>query len=105
MVLWFLSAGAKGSIVAGLKRAHGVTCPSCLDVQREPGPDCCRGLSSSCAGLMMASAWAEGFQPQPTSRRLITAPRGGGPADSPRISPGCVPPLQVPSSHVMFAAT
>lgn len=28
MVLWFLSARAKGSIVAWLKRARGVTCPS-----------------------------------------------------------------------------
>lgn len=28
MVLWFVSAGAKGGIAAQLKRARGVTCPS-----------------------------------------------------------------------------
>lgn len=43
--------------------------------------------------------WAEGLQSQPTSRRLITPCRGGGPADCPSTVKSALL-----SSHVMCAA-
>lgn len=109
MVLWFFSAQAKGSIIARLKHAHGVTCPTVAWMYDGSLAQTAGGaFFPPLLGRLWPQRWAEGFRSQPTSRRLITPRRGGGPADCPSAVESAVapvPPLRVPSSHVMCAAT